>query len=181
MRILQSTRRTYSTLLVVYLLCWCSPGLSLDVLLGSNLSVGSKHFAIQPINDPMRSRERESGFQVWLYEHLQIIVKSHQLSQSAQGKKGLVFCVNSSHDASPVHVGISISTRIINYEKRSVSKYSFSLMADQGWRETRDHFGYLINSGKNCSDQNRIILASSQKWSDQLDYIDTITLIVRPE
>lgn len=182
MCILKNTRRTYSTLLVVYLLWWCSPAWSLDMLLGSNLSVGDRHFANQSFLDHSKSRERESGFQVWLYEYLQITVKLHRGNLSAQGKKEVFeFCVNSNHDASPVHVGISINTRIINYEKRSVSKYSFGLAADQGWRNSRDYFDFLISSGKGCSDQNRIILASEKRWSDQMDYIDTITLTIRPE
>jgi hypothetical protein len=166
------------------LLWWSSPAYSLGVLMGSNLSAGDRNFA-----GLVGASEPKTGFEVWLHDYFQINVQllSEPEPEPVAGKpNSLEFCVSSNHDSRPVHVAISIDTRILNYENRSVSKYSFYMGASHGWRNSRDYFDYMINSENNCTRLNKIKLgymvdSPDQKKLDQMDFIDTIMLTVRPE
>lgn len=164
-----------SILLVGLLITWCSPVLSFQSLLASSMSEGPG------------KEDHAEGFQVWLSEYLQISVELlTEMDPSKDKENRLGICIHSNRESSPVHVAIAIETRLLNNKRKSVSKYSFEMEGRGGWRNSSDFFDFLIHSSQSCDDKNKLefgykVDMTGRKQLASPDFMDTITLTVRPE
>lgn len=168
--------------LVILTILWCSSTFSSHFLLAANLA--------SELGDVLENTDKNSGsggFEVWLYEHLQISVELlTDKNQLLGAEKKFDICLNSNSESSPVHLAISIDTEMLNHLKKSTSKYSFTMKGPKGWRNSGDFFDYLIHSSLECVEKNRVEFGYKIETMDRMrpntpDYVDTITLRVRPE
>jgi len=127
------------------------------------------------------------GFQVWLYEELQLDVDlKHIGTRPSSNVNKLELCIKAEQDKSPVHLIVSIDTEIINPNYQSLTRYSIQMKAEEYWRDQKNYFDFLLHSTVSCAERNLVYFRyladrEQDRRTGKSDYADIMTLRISPE